>query len=85
MYIGKIFFKSSPKDIFFIDFRVRLGEGGAGRERNVSQLPPVLALTRDQTHNLSMCPDQELNSNTFGAWDSTPTNRATWQGLGVTF
>ena len=35
------------------------------RKRNIDQLSPIRALTRDWTHNLS------------GAWDNTPTNWAT--------
>ena len=30
-----------------------------------------------QTHNLSMCPDQESNPWPFGLWDDAPTNWAT--------
>lgn len=41
-------FYSSPKDVF-IDFR------GRGRERNIDQLPPTHALTRNPTHSLGMC------------------------------
>ena len=31
------------------------------RERNIDRLPPLCALTRDQTCTLDMCPDVELN------------------------
>lgn len=31
------------------------------REKNIHQLPPVLTLTRDRTHNLDMYPDWESN------------------------
>ena len=44
------------------------------RERNIDQLPPVRALTRDGTHNLERCPDWELNLKPFGVWNDTPTN-----------
>ena len=46
----------------FIDFR-----GGEKRERksmwerNINQLLPIGTLTRDQMHNLCMCPEQGLN------------------------
>ena len=30
-------------------------------ERNIDWLPLACALTRDQTHNPGMCPDQESN------------------------
>ena len=34
------------------------------------------AWTRDQPHNLGMCPDWKLNPQSFGAQDDTPTNQA---------
>ena len=46
-------------------------EEGEGRDkgrdrnidvRNIDWLPFLCALTRDQTHNLGICPDWELNS-----------------------
>ena len=59
----------------FIGFKER-GRGRAKEtsmwERNINWLPP-----RDWTCNLSICPDQESNWRTFGAWDDAPTNRAT--------
>ena len=30
-------------------------------ERNIYQLPPVRALTEDETHSLGVCPDWESN------------------------
>ena len=33
---------------------------------------PIHAPTRDQTHNLGMCPDQELNPPPFGVQDDAP-------------
>ena len=51
-----LFFESSPENMF-IDFRER----GRERERNLYQLSPrVRSLTGDQTRNLGMCPDWEL-------------------------
>ena len=67
-----IFFLSSLEDMF-IDLR--------GRERNIDWLPLVSALTRDQTCNLGMWPEWELNPQTFGVWDNAPTNLATWSEL----
>ena len=54
----------------FIDFRERerWGEG----ERH--QLPPIHALTGDQTCNLGMCPDWELNPQHFGVQGNASTN-----------
>lgn len=43
-----------------IDVRER-GE----KERNIDWLPLVLTPTRDQTHSLGRCPDQELNLQPF--------------------
>ena len=63
--------------MFFIDFRERGRgeiEGNMGVRENISRLPPVNALTRDQTHHLGMGPDWELNPQSFGAWDDAPTS-----------
>ena len=63
-------------------------EGGRGekdRERNMDSLLPVHALTRNWTHNLGMCPDQELNLQPFGVQDNAPTNSATWPGQLLVF
>ena len=63
----------------FIDFRERKRERGRGyeqaserergggreEERNIDWLPPVHALTQDQTCNLGMCPDWKIKSPTF--------------------
>ena len=78
----RTFFKSSPEDMF-IDFRAR-GRGREGRRereretlisgRNIDQLPPIYALTRDQTCNLGMCPDQGSNLQPSGVQDIAPTN-----------
>ena len=35
-------------------------------ERKISHLPPVCTPTRDRTHYLDMCPDQESNLQPFG-------------------
>ena len=50
-------------------------------ERNIDQLPPVHTLTRDQTRNLGMCPDRELDPEPFGVWDEAPTAEPPGQGL----
>ena len=74
----------------FIDFRER-GSGEKREkhrweretsvwERHIHQLPPVRSLTRDQTHNLAVCPDQELNLHPFGVQDDAPTNWAPQPG-----
>ena len=64
-------------------------EAERGRERNIDVrnidwLPPTRAPTRDITHNLGMRPDQGQNPKTFGVWDDTLTNRATWPGQNST-
>ena len=53
-----------------------LGKGGRKRgteilmwEGNIDGFPPVHAPTGDQTHNLGMCIDWELNQWTFTLWD----------------
>ena len=43
------------------------------RERYTGQLPALCAVTGDQTENLGMCPDWELNPQPFGVWDDAPT------------
>ena len=43
------------------------------RERYIGQLPALCAVTGDQTENLGMCPDWELNPQPFGVWDDAPT------------
>ena len=43
----------------FLNFREK--DRDRKRERNIYQLPPIHPLTVDWTHNLGMCPDQELN------------------------
>ena len=66
--------------IDFIFFREK-GSVGVGEEREtLIQLPPICTPTGDQTHNLGMCPDQELKLQPFGVWDNAPTNRATRPG-----
>ena len=52
-------------------------ERGWGREWNIH---PVFAPTRDRTHNLHMCPDQELNLQPFVVQDDVPINWATRPG-----
>ena len=41
-------------------------EGEEGKERNIDGLPPIHAWTRDQTHKRGVCPDWELNTQSFG-------------------
>ena len=74
----------------FIDFRERVS--GEKREkhrweretsvweRHIHQLPPVRSLTRDQTHNLAVCPDQELNLHPFGVQDDDQPTEPPNQG-----
>ena len=57
-----------------------VGEGGRetererGRQRNIDWLPPVHALTGDQTCNLGLCADRKLNPQPFRVQDDPPTN-----------
>ena len=46
-------------------FLERVEEREKERERNINQLPCVHALIGDRTHNLGMCPDQEIKLATF--------------------
>ena len=40
-------------------------------------------MNRDETHNLSLCPDGESHPHPFGVCGDAPTNRATRPGRGV--
>ena len=53
-----------------------VGVGGEKHryERKICSLSPMCTPTRDRTHNLGMCPDQESNSQPFGVWDNAPKN-----------
>ena len=44
------------------------------RERSIDWLPPISTSNGDQTYNLSMCPDWELNLQPFGVRDDALTN-----------
>ena len=58
-------------------------EDGREKERNINVrqkhwlAAPVCAPTGDWTCKLCMCPDQESNLKSLGAWDNTSTNWAT--------
>ena len=77
---------------FFLSFllffyREREGKGGKKRgressmwERNINQLPLICTLSRDQTCNLGMCPDQETNWQPFTLWDDPQTTESHWWG-----
>ena len=82
-----LFFNAPPKNIF-IDFRERevVGERERGRERERER--ETLTWERHwpgQAYNLGMCPDWELNLQSFGVWDNTPTGWATRPGLYLIF
>ena len=59
-----------------IDFRERGREGEREGEMHRSVASPTYP-TRDRTHNLVMCLDQEANRQPFGLWVHTPANRTT--------
>ena len=67
---------------FFIAFRER-GSGEEKRETDCFERETsigcllVRTLTRDQTCNLGMCPNWELNLLPFCLWDDAPNNWAT--------
>ena len=73
------FFHLHPSTFLHFTQRERKGERKKHQcEREISiGCLLISALTRDQTQNLSMFPDQEFNPWPFGLWDNTPTNRAT--------
>ena len=74
------FFKSSPKNIFFIAYRE-----GEGRKRNSNCLPVVRIQTGDQSCNLGMCPDQEPNWGPFSYGMMLEPTAPHWPGLSWVF
>ena len=54
----------------FIALRDRGRRGETDRQTDIDWLPPIHIPTRDQTHNLGMCHDQELNLQPFGVQDN---------------
>ena len=64
--------------LFFKFYKICLLIWERERERNINQLPPYCAPTRDQTYSLGMCPDWNLNLQPFGVWDDAPTIWAIW-------
>ena len=53
------------------------------RERNLSLLPLACSLTRDQTHDPGMCPDQQSNLRPFALWDNAQPTKPHRSGLGM--
>ena len=60
----------------FIDFRERGRERETEREQEDISVCcfPYMPLTGNQTHNLGLCPDQEVNLQSFSIQDDTPAN-----------
>ena len=50
-------------------------------ERNIDGLPPAYAVTKDRTHNPSMCPDQESNWQPSALWDEAQPTEPHQSGL----
>ena len=81
-----LFIYSSPEDML-LNFRERGREGETEgethrceRETSVG-LPFMHTPTRDQTRNLGMCPDWELNPQPFGVWGNAHQLSHTGQGF----
>ena len=53
------------------------GETSSMWERNINQVPPVRALSRDQIRYPGLCPDRESNERSLGAQDDAPANYTT--------
>lgn len=60
-------------------------KGTRKKKININGLPPIRTLTGNQTYNLGMCPDQELNTQPLGVQDDVPTNQATQPELLLCF
>ena len=95
MQFISIFLRFPPEDTFIDFFRER-GSGGEEREKergretstwegNIDWLPPKCSTTRDRTHNLGMCPEREMNLQSFCVRDNIPTNWAPGQSSSVIF
>ena len=54
-------------------------------ERSIDWLPSTCTWTGDQTHNLGMCPDWELNAQTVGYGTTHQPAEPHWPGLSVGF
>ena len=67
------FFNPHPRICFLIREREREKKYQCERET-------ICCPNSSQTHHLSVCPDQGLNLQHFGVWDSAPTNLATRPG-----
>ena len=72
-------FKKSLREDMFIDLRER---ETSVWETDIDQVPPWHAPTGDQTHNLAVCPNPELNLYPFGVWDDAPSEPH-WPGLSL--
>ena len=78
-----------PKVMFghrwlLIDFRERRREGDKEEEKYQLVASPT-SPSGNQTYNLGLCPDPELNPWAFSLWDNTPTNWATSARAGKIF
>ena len=79
------FFHLYPRTVFFIAFRERGRKRERGRERNINVrdinwLPPLHIWTGDWSHNLDMCPDQELNLQPFSYRMTLQPTEQHWPG-----
>ena len=68
------FFNIYQSICFQIDLRDREREKLWCERETLTWLTPILAPTRNQTHNLGICSDRELNLQPFGVWDNAPNN-----------
>ena len=66
MYMFTFIFNPHPRTLFFFYCFYGEKKGDKKEEGSIDWLRPVYAKTRDQTCNLGMCSDQELNLQPFG-------------------
>lgn len=58
-------------------------EGKGEKEKNIDWLPPAHIPTGDQTRNLGMCSDWELNQGLPGSWVNSTTEHTGWAAVGT--
>ena len=81
LFVRLFIFNPHLRTFFHYFQRERKGERETTvQERNIGRSPPIYAQTGDQTHNLGMCPDRELNLQPSGYWMTLQPTEPSRQG-----